>query len=212
MVILRELLASSGVQTSRVALLCGTNGETAKVWQGIAHRSEGKYMAIAQDGGVQIVATPYDDELARLNAELTETVLVYGRAEERKKAHALNRVASAMPASAAADRAAFAAESGRAGTRDLVSAVDEGTVNLETIAVDELPEALRTMSSPERTQYVAERKAKRDEIHRKIREVTARRAEYARREVEKAPRTAEGFDAQVVESLKEQGRNKGLTY
>src|SRR5919112_1960690 len=39
---------------------CGADGTTREVWQQIARRGEGQYFAIAQDGGVQTIATPYD--------------------------------------------------------------------------------------------------------------------------------------------------------
>ena len=40
-------------------------------------------MAIRQDGGMMAIATPMDDDLARLNRDLADTGIAYGAAEER---------------------------------------------------------------------------------------------------------------------------------
>src|ERR1051325_6731293 len=45
---------------------CGDMEETRQIWKQIASRGRGEYFAIAQDGGVQVAATPYDAELSSL--------------------------------------------------------------------------------------------------------------------------------------------------
>src|SRR5262249_18851932 len=52
---------------------CGSHGETMKYWKDICLKAEGSYVQIAADGGVVAVATPYDKDLARINAELSKT-------------------------------------------------------------------------------------------------------------------------------------------
>src|SRR3989440_2225642 len=57
---------------------CGAADDTRQVWQQIARRGEGQYFAIAQDGGVQAIATPYDARLSELGNRLGSTYLAYG--------------------------------------------------------------------------------------------------------------------------------------
>jgi Mg-chelatase subunit ChlD len=57
---------------------CGTIAETTPIWKEIAKLSEGSYAAIAQSGGVAVIATPMDDELARLNKKIGTTLIPYG--------------------------------------------------------------------------------------------------------------------------------------
>src|SRR5215218_4147831 len=57
---------------------CGADGQTRQVWQQIARRGEGQYFAIAQDGGVETIATPYDSRLSELGGKLGSTYLAYG--------------------------------------------------------------------------------------------------------------------------------------
>jgi Mg-chelatase subunit ChlD len=59
---------------------CGNIQATTPFWQDIARKAEGRYVQIAQDGGVQQVNTPYDARLAEINAQLVNTSVVYGDA------------------------------------------------------------------------------------------------------------------------------------
>src|SRR5882762_474002 len=49
---------------------CGNIAETTPIWKEIAKLSEGSYAAIAQSGGVAVIATPMDKELSRLNERI----------------------------------------------------------------------------------------------------------------------------------------------
>src|SRR5947208_1776749 len=57
---------------------CGAADDTRQVWQQIARRGEGQFFRIAQDGGVQAIATPYDSRLSELGNRLGSTYLAYG--------------------------------------------------------------------------------------------------------------------------------------
>src|SRR5262245_34228692 len=59
---------------------CGQDGDTARAWQQIAMLGAGEFSTIQQDGGVQQIATPYDDRMAALATEIDSTTVVYGDA------------------------------------------------------------------------------------------------------------------------------------
>jgi len=194
-------------------ILCGGHQDTAAIWREIARRAEGRYFAIAQDGGVLDVATPYDERLSELNAALVETVVVYGTEAEQAMSLSLNKAAGDMAeAPAAAERALFAAKTGRAGTQDLVAAVKTEEVSLDEIDADMLPPEMRKMSRSEQSAYIAERQAKRDSLTREIRELSEKRADYLKVELKKGGGKADGFDAKVIEAIREQGRTKNISY
>jgi hypothetical protein len=194
-------------------ILCGGNTETAAVWQEIARAAEGEYFAIAQDGGVVEIATPYDEELSRLNTEMVDTVVVYGTAAEQSRGRKLNVAAGSMSApAAAAERADFAAKSGRAGTQDLVAAVQNGDVKLADLDEDHLSPEMREMNAEERAKYLAAQQTRRAEITAQITRVSRQRAEYMKKELEKTDGAKDGFDAKVVETIQAQGARKGINY
>lgn len=75
------------------AVQCGTDGQTAKVWQEISEKAGGAYVQIAQDGAQVRVITPYDKRLAELNADLENTTLVYGSKDKQERDRKLQAAA-----------------------------------------------------------------------------------------------------------------------
>src|SRR5438045_9097430 len=57
---------------------CGNIAATTPIWKEIAKSSEGSYAAIAQSGGVAVIATPMDGEPATLNRNTGETLRPHG--------------------------------------------------------------------------------------------------------------------------------------
>src|SRR5207244_1108466 len=92
---------------------CGGDPDTRKVWQEVCAKAEGTYVQIAQDGGVVAVPTPFDKDLAAINAELSRTTLTYGDRRLRAAGEAKKAEAAGLDAPAAAERAGFAGKSGR---------------------------------------------------------------------------------------------------
>jgi hypothetical protein len=199
-------------------VLCGPNRETAKVWQEIARAAEGQFVAIEQGGGVVAVSTPMDVELAELNRKLVGTIVVYGKREAQLEAGRLNLGAATMPASspagaaAVADRASFAAVSGRAGSGDLVQAIQEGKADLKKIAKDELPENMQKMTPEEQAKYLADQQKAREDINKRIVDLSAQRNAYIKKELEKKGTAKDSFDAKVVETLQRQAKDKNINY
>src|SRR5262249_27477426 len=54
---------------------CGSIPTTKPIWQSIAKHGEGQYFAIAQDGGVTAITTPYDPPLAKLGGDIGRTYM-----------------------------------------------------------------------------------------------------------------------------------------
>ncbi len=181
---------------------CGDNPATTPFWNEIARLSEGAYVALAQTGNMQTVATPYDEEIARIGADLGATVVAYGRAEVQEQAREKAATAAAAPAPVAADRAAYnLASGGKAilGSGDLVADSAEGKVDLSRLKADELPAEMRKMSGPERAAYVAKRQAERDALNTRLARLVAERASYLDKELRRTSPSGrhDSFDAAV---------------
>ncbi|HYX40724.1 MAG TPA: vWA domain-containing protein, partial [Pyrinomonadaceae bacterium] len=120
---------------------CGQAADTREVWQAIARAGHGQYFAIAQDGGVQAITTPYDDELSQLSQNLGHTTVAYGGgagpAGEAYRAGMVSanaatesRVATAAPKAAQADRALNKALNREAYANDLLQGIENGSIKL----------------------------------------------------------------------------------
>jgi hypothetical protein len=198
------------------AIQCGNWEETAQIWREVASLGMGSYAAIAQDGGMALVATPLDEELARLNRELAGTVVAYGAEHERRAAEEKVGNALRAEAPAAADRLAYLAKSSGAvvtGAKDLVADVAAGEP-VASVRPEALPPALRALPPAEREKYVEQQVAKRRRVQARIARVTAERDAYlAKQEAEaRAAGEADAFDQRVNDAIKAQAARKGISY
>ncbi len=175
---------------------CGVDGDTARAWQQIAALGHGQFSSIEQDGGVQQVATPYDERLAALSARVDSTAVIVGDDGERAAYEHNVAVNAAAPAPAQADRAAYYATGDQAGERasnDLVGGVVAGKMHAGKIARTRLPAELRGLS-PEELQAEIQRRAQlRRDAEAEMTKLTRQRLEYLRANA----KGEGGFDAKV---------------
>ena len=189
---------------------CGSMQETTPAWRSIAQAGGGDYFAIAQDGGVDVPATPYDQELARLGEQMGGTYMAFGDAAHRARKQSGQvameaSVMAAAPAPARAERALNKALNSAAyDESDLVQKAEARDVDLPKIAEAQLPDALRRLEPAQRQaaldKAVAERKALRERIVALSKQRDAFLAEQQRRKA--GPKT--GFDAAISEALARQ--------
>lgn len=200
------------------AIRCGDDRETLAKWTAIAVKTDGVVSTIEQNGGVQkVAATPHDEELARLNAELAKTEVHYGSREEQKAAADVVAANVAAPAAAQADRAGFysaraSAKPGAAPTKkDLVASAKPAKAALAGVKDAELPPEMQKMSPDERAKFVETKRAQREAVLKQIQVASAKR-DAVLKAAPKAPASAESFDAKVMDSLKKAGSAKGISY
>lgn len=193
---------------------CGNLDGTREIWQTIALHGEGKYFAIAQDGGVQAIATPFDAKLAELAGKLGKTYVSYG-AKSKREANALlqmsaeTRIAEDAPATAQADRAVNKAVNSFQYDGDLIQDVENESVKLKDIKTEDLPEELQKLSVAEREKVIAARITERKKIRAEILTLSKQRDEFIAAERRKLSKT-NGFDTAVAAALQGQLLKKGL--
>src|SRR5436305_2949574 len=134
---------------------CGNHAETRKYWQEICRLAEGSYVQIdAQGGPIVAVASPFDADLAKINAEISRTTLVFGTREVQRAAEDKKASNAALAPAAAADRAGFYARNGAATSYDLLTNLRNGSVKLENLKKDELPPEMQKMNPPEQKAFL----------------------------------------------------------
>lgn len=209
-------IASQAAQNGIIVntIQCGASTETAHAWQAIARNGHGQYFAIAENGGVQTIATPYDEQMSSLVSRLTGTFVSYGfgagdageikRAEVAREVGAIEaRIAATAPASAKAERAVNKAISSEAYVGDLLQSLENGSVKLEDVNPAELPADLQSLSPDARQQEIESRLAARRNLRAQILELSKARDTFINAERKKRGGGA-GFDVVVGKALKEQ--------
>jgi Mg-chelatase subunit ChlD len=199
-----------GIRVS--AIRCGNDPQTLAAWTDIAHKTDGEVASIEQSGGVAMVSTPYDTELARLNAELAKTEVHWGSAAERRAAADDVTKNLAAPMAAQAERASFygvaSAHHSAPTKHDLAASASAAPV--AGMAPADLPDEMQAMTPEERTRFVAQKQAERAAILAEVQAASAKREEFLK---SRAPAPAPtSFDAKVYDSLKKAGAKKGIAF
>jgi hypothetical protein len=196
---------------------CGALATTTPVWREIARAGAGQFASIAQDGAMVALSAPMDDELASLNRALAGTVLAWGAEDEKEEIRQKVKSSVAAPASVAASRLSYLDKTGKrvnSGRYDLVDALEEGLLELDDVAPEELPSEMREMAAPAREAFVETQRGRRREIQRKISTLSQERDAWVRAETER--RAGEGgadsFDQKVLEAIRTQAAEKGIAY
>ena len=215
-----DLAVKQGIIVNTIQ--CGTSATTKQMWEAIARRGQGQYFLIPQDGGVETISTPYDEQLSQLGTRLGGTFLAYGggAGAEGESYRGLRKdmadrteaaVATRSAPSAAAERSVNKALNAKAYIGDLLQDIENGSTKLESIKAEDLPSELKTLSAEQRTKEIEKRLAERREIRKHILSLSKQRTDYIAAEQKKRNgRGHNGFDAAVSAALREQLKKKGL--
>jgi hypothetical protein len=98
------------------------------------------------------------------------------------------------------------------GEKELVDAVASGDVELDEIAPDALPAALKPMAPAEQRAYVAQLAGERADIQRRIQTLAEDRDEFIAKKVEEAGGMEDSLDAKLYEAVKNQAGKAGFEY
>lgn len=221
----RDTLESASVAVQQGMIVntiqCGTSNETRQAWTAIAKHGQGQYFAIPQNGGVETITTPYDEQLSELGTRLGSTYVAYGggggeagfvyREEAKKRADTSESVvASAAPMEARVQRSLNKALNEKAYIGDLLQNIENGSAKLESVSEVDLPSDLQKLSPAERKQEVEKRLAERREIRNQILALSKQRTDYIVAQQKKRNGTQNGFDVAVSTALKQQLARKGI--
>ena len=216
--------AAEAVQRGMIVntIQCGNLAGTKEVWEAIARRGEGQYFSIAQDGGVQAITTPYDEQLGQLANKLGGTYVAYGggagaegeryRTVAKESADVAEaKVATTAAPSARAERAFNKVVNADAYVGDLLQSIENGSVKLESVKEEDLPADLRKLSPEARKQEIEKRLSERRELRSQIIALSKQRDEFVAAERKKQNGGKQsGFDAAVAQALKDQLSRKGI--
>lgn len=196
------------------AIYCGgANDAEARGWQRVAASTNGVYASIDQQAAaVANVATPFDQKIEALNAELNATYVAFGAGGERGRANQVEQDgnAAAMSPAAAASRIVAKAGALYRADWDLVDAVKSGK-ELAEIPAAELPAEMQALPPAEREAYIREKAERRQELQLEIAELAGSRSEFIKQQ-SRDDAGAAGLDAAILDGLHEVAATKGFSF
>lgn len=202
------------------AIQSGQQLSTRPAWQEIASLGQGEYFQVGESGNAVAVATPYDEKLSELAAELEDTRLYFGD-EEAKKAQAAKLDANArlrreLSSEALARRDTFnSTASGKAnlyGESELVDAITSGRIELDEIEEENLPASLQSMAPAEQKAVIGEQARRRDALQQEIRKLTESRSLYIKKKIEAEGGADDSLDEKIYQAVRDQAASSGLLY
>lgn len=198
---------------------CGNINGTQLVWTEIAQNGGGKFAAIKQNGGVQVVNTPFDKEINELNVKINGTVVAFGDAKAQMAC--TQKLSNAMrpDAYANASRASWNVRNNKGkaitGKEDLVAEWEDKNVDLKELKKEELPVELQKLKQVELVKHIEEQSVNRKKLMTEMAACVAKRDAYIKTQTEKqrvAGALKDSFDENVRQMVREQGSAKGLNY
>jgi hypothetical protein len=198
-------------------IFCGGREEgVGSNWEDGAKLGEGAFSVIDQGAPIPGIEAPQDPELARLSSLINSTYLAFGeQAEVRLEMQTANDAAAAGAAPAVAAERAATKASGlyRNSMWDLVDATRDGTVKLEDMKDEELPEEMRKMTKEERVTFVKAKQEERTKIQSDIAKLAQERDAFiAQKRTEMSQQEAPTFGEALLKAIREQGTKKGYEF
>ncbi len=201
---------------------CGGDEQTATAWKLASKLTDGTFDTIGQEGGMLAVATPYDAELAKVNAAIATKTLYTGtaavQAENRGRAAQMAELAPEAAAerisymkkarSAGAGVAAPAASSAPVAVGGAVDLVEKPEA-LASVNTTELPTELQGLKKEEQAVKVKQLAEERKSLEAKAAKLAAERDEWRSKNVAEKK---DSFDDNVMKSVRSQAAKIGVAY
>ena len=167
-----------------------------------------------------MISTPFDDDLAKLSAELEDTRFYFGNKEEkakqRRRLEAGDKLRMASSPAVLARRAKFnSSASGKRnflGDGELIAELEADSIELEAIPAADLPEEIQGLDENQKRDFVKKASEKRKNLLGRMRALSESRSDYIATQVKDVDDLDESLDNQIYDAVKEQAAKKGLVY
>lgn len=192
-------------------IYCGDYETGIKLlWKDGADLGKGYFSNIDQEKSIDYIATPFDDDIYKLNQKLNDTYVAYGSKGNENKARQEAEDLNAMSFSKAnaVDRAVSKASYVyKSSDWDLIDAYTSNKEVLKNISKDELPGELKNKTTKEIEEYIQVKLTERKGIQNQIMELQNKRLEYVKEKKQSGDvlTLEEAFLNSVLEAASEKG-------
>ncbi|MBO9572653.1 MAG: VWA domain-containing protein [Chitinophagaceae bacterium] len=201
-------------------ILMGNDRQAKLVWTDIAKCNQGSFTQVNMNANDIEINTPYDSAIAVIADQLDDTRIYYGNAAEKSaslgKLSKSKQITGSAKVNVKAQRAEYnASDAGKGayyGNKELLENYKEGSVELESIKPEELPDEMKNMNAAQKKKFVEQRIAHRDSLNTVLIRLTKQRQAYIESDLKKrSPEEVEGsFNNQIYKSIRIQTEKKNI--
>ncbi|MFN8258853.1 MAG: vWA domain-containing protein [Bacteroidales bacterium] len=196
-------------------IFCGNYDEgVSTFWKDGADVADGKYMNIDQNIKEVYIASPYDDQIMKLNNQLNQTYIGYGSSGQALKERQVTQDnnAGAMSEEVQLNRAVSKSQKAYSNESwDLVDAYKKDEKKIENLSDDELPKELKGKSKAEIKTFLDQKQKERDKIQKEINDLNEKRTKYVA-EKKKEMANDNTLDAVMIKAVREQAVKKNYKF
>ena len=196
-------------------IFCGNYDEGIQtMWKDGADLADGKYMNIDHNAAIVHIDAPQDAEIIKLGQELNKTYIAFGNAGREKKEMQAEQDVNSMSLSPGVMVERSVTKSGtqyKNSNWDLVDAKKDGSVKIEEIKDEDLPDEMQKMSVQKRKAYVDKMEKEREQIQNKINKLNDERSKYIAQKMleNKGDNT---LDVVMIKTIREQAKQKNYKF
>lgn len=211
----RQVALDAGDKDILINALYAGNREqgVSENWHEVAQHGHGNFSAIDVKRGMAQIPTPHDERLLRLNASLNETYLPYGERGADGLANQLAQDNNASRLGVQSCSSRIVAKGSALYTNaswDLVDAMVKEDFQIASLRTQDLPEEMQGMEEQQRVAYVQAKRAQREDIQRRIQELSAQREAFLV-QAKRDELGALGLDEAIRQAIRAQAKAKGFT-
>ena len=197
-------------------IFCGNYNNGKQIgWDDLSNCTNGAYNNIDIDKQFEAIATPYDDELAKMNGTINQTYVWYGDEGKVQAARQVTQDANSSKYGAAnlAERAVTKsnAQLYNYSKADLVDAVKNDPKVLDKIKKEELPKELQGKSKDDILKHVEKTSTERVVLQKNIAELSEKRKKFID-EKRKTLSAEASLEQALNRAIKKQATSSGFTF
>jgi hypothetical protein len=184
-------------------------------WREGAVLAGGDYMNIDHNYKIAHVSAPQDQRIIELNNQLNQTYVPYGTQGKAGKDRQMAQDANSHQISPAllAKRAKPKASGYYSNSQwDLVDAVEEEKVALETLDQSLLPSEMSSMDQQQQKAYISKQAKERSRIKAEISDLSKARERYVAKQQTAANQNTNTMDDALINAIRKQGKRKNFQF
>jgi len=186
-------------------------------WRDGALAADGSFLIIDSDKAVVHVQAPQDAEIVKLNTQLNQTYIAYGKhaaeASSNQMAQDANSMRSATSGAAVQRAVSKASQNYFNSSWDLVDAKRDNGFDINKIPKDDLPENMRNMDEAARLAFIDEKAKQRADLQQHILQLNHDRDAYVAEKLKREnPSGTDTLDSAMTKTVRSQASAKGYKF